>query len=72
MWAGTKNHNIGDGPLKKPIPKSMPIFGIDHLNTTATNNILLISTGKSTNIGIDYCYQPIPIMNPRCYNISFF
>jgi hypothetical protein len=56
---------------QRPIPKNMPIFGIGHLNTTATNNILLVSAGKPTNIGIDYCYQPISIMNPRCYNRLF-
>jgi hypothetical protein len=49
----------------------MLIFGIGRLNTAATNNILLILAGKPTNIGIDYCYQPIPIMDPRCYNRSF-
>jgi hypothetical protein len=32
----------------------------------------LVSAGKPTNIGIGYCYQPIPIMDPRCYNRLFF
>jgi hypothetical protein len=43
IWAGTKNYNIGVGPLKRPIPKNMPIFGIGRLKTAATNNLLLIS-----------------------------
>jgi hypothetical protein len=48
-----------------------PIFGISRLNIAATNNILLISAGKHTNIGIDHRYQLIPIMDLRCYNRSF-
>jgi hypothetical protein len=32
----------------------------------------LVSAGKPTNIGIGYCYQLISIMDPRCYNRSFF
>jgi hypothetical protein len=48
------------------------IFGISRLNTAATSNILLVSAGKPTNIGISHCYQPIPIMDQRCYNRLFF
>jgi hypothetical protein len=50
----------------------MLIFGISHLSTTAINNILLVSADKPTNIDISYYYQPIPIINPRYYNSSFF
>jgi hypothetical protein len=32
------------------------MFGISRLNTTTTNNILLVSAGKPTNISISYCY----------------
>jgi hypothetical protein len=47
------------------------IFGIGYLKTAATNNVLLVSTSKPTIINSGYCYQPIPIMNPRYYNKSF-
>jgi hypothetical protein len=50
----------------------MPIFRIGQLKTADTNNGLLVSGGKSTIIGIGYCYQPTPIMDPRCYNKSFY
>jgi hypothetical protein len=45
---------------------------LTRLNTAATNNILLVSTGKPTNIDIGYCYQAILIMDPRYYNRLFF
>jgi hypothetical protein len=48
------------------------MFRIGRLNTTDTNNGLLVSGGKPTIIGIGYYYQPTPIINLRCYNKSFF
>jgi hypothetical protein len=70
--ADTKNHDIGVGSLKKPVSKITPIFAISHLKTAATNNLLLVSTGKLTIISIGYCYQLISIMNLKCYNKPFF
>jgi hypothetical protein len=48
------------------------ILGIDRLNPADTNNGLLTSVGKSTIIGIGYCYQVIQIIDLRCYGKSFF
>jgi hypothetical protein len=72
MWATTKNHNIDVGVLKRPIPNITPIFGISQLNPADTNNGFFVSAGMPTISGIGYCYQPIPIINPRCYDKSFF
>jgi hypothetical protein len=58
-------------PVKKPIPKRTPIFDINCLNIAATNNILLVSAGKSTNISIGYCYWLIPIINLKYCNRYF-
>jgi hypothetical protein len=55
-WTTTKNHNIGVGPLKRPIRNIRPMFHIGRLNTVDTNNGLLVSGGKSTIICIGYCY----------------
>jgi hypothetical protein len=66
-----KSQNIDVGPLKRPIPKIMLIFSISRLKKVVTNNLLLISTGKLIIIDIGYCYQPILIMDQRCYNKSF-
>jgi hypothetical protein len=49
----------------------MPIFRIYRLKTADINNELLVSGDKSTIIDIDYCLQPTPIINLRCYNKSF-
>jgi hypothetical protein len=62
----------GIGPLKRAIQNIRPMFRIVRLNKVDTNNRLLVSGGKSIIIGIGYCYQPTPIMDPRCYNKSFF
>jgi hypothetical protein len=48
------------------------MFRIGRLNTIDTNNGLLVSGGKPTIIVIGYCYQPTPIIDPRCYNKLFF
>jgi ABC-type uncharacterized transport system YnjBCD permease subunit len=57
MWAGSKNHNIAVGSLKRPISKITLIFGIGRLKTASTNNLLLVSVGKPTIISIGYYYQ---------------
>jgi hypothetical protein len=72
MWATTKNHNIDVGVLKRPIPNITPIFGISQLNSADTNNGIFRISWYAIISGIGYCYQPIPIINPRCYDKSFF
>jgi hypothetical protein len=44
------------GPLKQPILIIDPIIRIDWLNTTDTNNELLVSADKPIIIGVGYCY----------------
>jgi hypothetical protein len=48
------------------------ILVIDRLNPADINSGLLVSAGKSNIIGIGYCYQPISIMDLRCYDKLFF